>query len=45
MTDVKKKLNLAKATMMVKQQDLEPINLVEMFKDRGIDLTGSDNGL
>ena len=45
MTDVKKKLNLAKATMMVKQQDLEPINLVEMFKYRGIDLTGSDNGL
>jgi hypothetical protein len=46
MTDVKKKLNLAKATMMVKQQELEPINLREIFlQNYGIDLTGSDDNI
>lgn len=44
MTDIKKKLNLARATIQVKQE-LQPVNLVEMFQQRGIDLTGSDNNI
>jgi len=45
MTDIKKKLNLAKAVVTLKQQELQPVNLVEMFQQRGIDLTGSDNNI
>ena len=46
MTNVKKTLNLARATMAVRQDlQSEAVNLVEIFKRHDIDLTGGSEGI
>ena len=44
MTDIKKKLELAQGTLGVRMKRVEeqPVNLVEIFSSRGVDLTGDN---
>ena len=44
MTDVKKKMDFAQGTLGVrmKRESEQPVNLVEIFSSRGVDLTGEN---
>lgn len=45
MVDNKKKLNFAQGTLgvrMKREEEQQPLNLVEIFSSRGVDLTGAD---
>ena len=40
--NIKKKLDFAQGTLRVKREAEQPVNLVEVFGSRGVDLTGVD---
>ncbi|MBR6751831.1 MAG: hypothetical protein IKL95_00985 [Alphaproteobacteria bacterium] len=42
--NIKKKLDFAQGTLGVrmKREEEQPVNLVEIFSSRGVDLTGAD---
>ncbi|MFQ6760575.1 MAG: hypothetical protein ACLRFM_04250 [Alphaproteobacteria bacterium] len=44
MTENKKKLNFAQGTLGVRmrREEEQPVNLVEIFSSRGVDLTGAE---